>query len=793
MFIVRDITTEKKREELLEEQAIRDPLTQLYNYAYGRKQIDAFLKEKDPYNTCGMILLDIDYFKYVNDTFGHLFGDKVLIGLAELLKRVFYDNSIIMRFGGDEFVVFIKNISHADMMQKGMQLIESVRKLKFEGKDFSMSCSAGICFLPENESGYTYDQMFENADWVLYRAKEGGRDQYVFCDHLRRFEQSSPNNFSAGIDDARYLRNDIISTAFEVFDKANSFSQAVIQLMEIIGYRFRLDRITIIRTDIQEKNTGRQYQWTSAYAPEVLREKADFTKEDFITLFHSYDEYKTTVLQHDNMSMYSPQGAALLMQGEAKTVLYAAMYCDGKYTGAISYVTCREKRFWSRQSRKELGEVTKIISAHLARSLAVNGEEENNPDSYDYDSLTGLISFSRFRVELERLIIGNYRVGDYILYIDFAGFKYFNHKYGYGRGDELLKEFCNYVIKEGGSEEGVYFTRVVSDQFLLLIPRKVSENIIERLTEFCNGFHEFAAETMQAFIPRMRIGVYQIEQDCVGASFAIDAANYARMQINVKREGSHTIVKVYDDESKRKKQLENVIYNDIDEAFAEERFEVYLQPKFSLDDLHVTGAEALVRWNTKEGKLLLPDQFFPLFEDTGRIRELDYYVFDKVVAFLAKNKQLGRKQVPISVNASLIHASDEGAAERYREILEKYGIEPKYTEIELTETSAVDNYEDVMVLFDQLRNIGIRTAIDDFGAGYSIINSIINVPLDTIKLDRKFISRCSESEKGMYFIKRIIEMIEDFGCHVICEGVETLKQAHMFKNAGCDEAQGFFF
>ena len=89
----------------------------------------------------------------------------------------------------------------------------------------------------------------------------------------------------------------------------------------------------------------------------------------------SYDENQTTVLQHDNMGMYSPDGAALLMQGEAKTVLYAAMYWEGQYTGAISYVVCREKRYWSKQNRKELGEVTKIISAHLARSQA--GSQEN--------------------------------------------------------------------------------------------------------------------------------------------------------------------------------------------------------------------------------------------------------------------------------------------------------------------------------------------------------------------------------------------------------------------------------
>ena len=793
MFLVRDITRERKREELLEEQAVRDPLTKLNNYSYGRQLVDDYLADKDPYATCGMIVIDIDYFKYANDTLGHLFGDAVLKKLAGLLEAIFDEDDILMRFGGDEFVIFIKNIAHAAMVQRAMQLTEAVRSLKFEGRDYSMTCSAGVCFLPENESGYTFDQMFENADWALNRAKENGKNQYVFCDHLRRFEQNNSDAFLTEQINTRYLHNDLISTAFEVFEKTSGFPLAIEQLMEIIGYRYRLDRITIIRTDIQDKETVRQYQWTSKYAPEVLSEKAEFTKEDFITLFHSYDEYKTTVLQYDDMAMYSPQGAALLMQGEAKTVMYAAMYCEGKYTGAISYVTCREKRHWSRQSRKELGEVTKIISAHLARTTAVNDAKENRLNMVDYDSLTGLISFTNFRIELERLVIGNYRVSDYLIYIDFVGFKYFNHKYGYSCGDELLKEFCNHVIKEVGSEEGVYFSRVVSDQFVLLLPNKNRKDITEKIVDFYKGFAEQFAERLQVSVPRVRVGVYQIEEDCTGASFAIDAANYARMQINAKAEGGYTLVKIYDDKLRHKRQLENSIYNEIDEALKDERFEIYLQPKFSLGDFEVTGAEALVRWRTKSGKILTPDQFIPAFEETGKIKELDYYVFDRVAAFLAKNKRLGRKQVPISVNASLIHALDEGTAERYNEILKKYNVEPEYTEIELTETYIVEEYEDAKKLFGKLRQLGIHTAIDDFGAGYSLLNSIINIPADTIKLDRAFINSCKESERGMYYLNRIIEMLEGLGYHVICEGVETKEQADMLKRAGCCEAQGYLF
>lgn len=551
-ILAKDITREKDREALLEQQAMKDSLTSLYNHFFGKELINEYLKNKDPYATCGMMVLDVDYFKHANDIYGHLFGDQVLVELAHLLVQMFDEKDVIMRAGGDEFVIFLKDISHATLVKKGMQLVKAVRDLHFEGKDYAITCSVGICFLKENMSGYTYNQLFENADWALYRAKENGRNRYVFCDNLQRFELLEKDNSTKQNIDIRYLHNDIISTAFEIFEKTSSFSAAMKLLMEVIGYRFQLDRITVIRTDIKEKNAGKQYQWVSDSAPEVLNEPGSFTKDDFLTLFQSYDEYQTTVLQYDNMGMYSPEGVALLMQGEAKTVLYAAMYLEGKYTGAISYVVCREKRYWSKQNRKELGEVTKIISAHLARNL--EGKRETYRENYwtEYDSLTGLMSFSRFRIEAEHLIVGDYASSHLMLYSDFIGFKYFNQKFGYCVGDQLLKEFSNYFIEKMENEKGVYFTRVVSDQFLMLLPYEKGSDFLEIIDQMNKEFEQIQSEKFPGAKIRLRTGVYVIEPGCSSASFAIDAANEARKQIT---RDSEVSVKLYDPSEAEKQEL----------------------------------------------------------------------------------------------------------------------------------------------------------------------------------------------------------------------------------------------
>lgn len=791
----RDISVDKQREEFLKKQAERDSLTGLYNRFYGKELMSDYLMNKNPYATCGLMILDIDYFKNVNDTYGHLIGDKVLEAVAEFLTALFSSKDVVMRSGGDEYVALLKDISHTVLVKKMGQVVEGIRKLQVI-ENYVLTCSVGVCFLPENVSGYTYNQMFENADWALYQAKENGKNGYVFCDNLQRFQQMGNGAESGNAEiehseiEARYLHNDIVSTAFEVFEKMNSFDVAVRLLMKVVGIRFRLDRITVIQTNVKEKNTKRIYQWLAPGIESIDEEPGSFTKEDFLTLFHSYDEYGTTVLQYDNMSMYSEGAAKLLVQGRAKTVVYAAMYCEGQYTGAISYVVCSEKRYWTRENRSQLGELTKIISAHLAKNKALNVSHRGVTTIPEYDALTGLLSFSGFREEVERMIVGGNAASHMLIYSDFENFKYFNQKLGYSVGDQLLKDFCQFVIDLLKSESDVYFTRVIADQFILFAPCQDIE-VVKECTDRSNKV--FAARYAAQF-PEMQLkirsGIYPIPKDCTGASAAIDAANYARKQIDGRKSDT---VRLYDREMEKRQQLEAHLIYGMDEAMENGQFEVWFQPRFSLEQREIVGAEALIRWKREDGEILFPDVFVPVYERNGRIVELDFYMFERVVAFQAKLLREGKRVVPVSVNASILHAMDKRTAEKYRRILEKYGVSPGLLEIELTETATVSDYENVRDLFQCLHDAGIRTALDDFGAGYSVLNTVADLPIDTIKIDREFIGSCAKNKRGIRFLNQIVKFISGLGYHAVCEGIETEEEAEMLRKAGCKEAQGYWF
>ena len=200
-----------------------------------------------------------------------------------------------------------------------------------------------------------------------------------------------------------------------------------------------------------------------------------------------------------------------------------------------------------------------------------------------------------------------------------------------------------------------------------------------------------------------------------------------------------------------------------------------------------------MRWERDNGTVLSPNAFIPVYENNGKIIELDFYVFETVVEFIAENLKAGREQVPISINASSLHASDPQTINTYINILKKYNVDPTMVEIELTETAVVSEYESVRKLFDSFQLHGIKTAMDDFGSGYSVLNTIVDIPVDVIKIDRGFITSCLETDRGIYFLKHLIDMIRNLGYQIICEGVETDEQIEILRQIGCDEIQGYWY
>ena len=532
----KDVTKQKNTERKYREQAQRDSMTKLYNRVSGKEIVESYLDRKNPYESCGMLVMDVDYFKGVNDSYGHLFGDKVLIKISQLLMDHFDKKAVVSRVGGDEFVVFFYDIDNNQLVSRIGGFFDDIKTLTFEENDYIPTCSIGVCFVPKNASNCSYDQIFQNADWALYQAKKRGRNRYVFCDNMHRYNEeimeAGQKEAAKQQLDARYFQNDILATAFEVFEKHRYFDDAIKQLLQIIGIRFQLDRISVVDIDIRNNIASCSYQWRANGVKAALEKPQCYKREDFQKFFSKYNAFNALVINDENVNEYSVEGQRLVMQNNTRTVLHIARYDEGRYAGTVAFVTCNKNRFWSLDKMHELSEVVKLFSVYRRKSLGVNKYDCGCGWYNDYDDLTGLISFARFKEDVEHIIVSGTRQDSVMVYSDIENFSEYNRKYGFEQGDRLLKEFAQYIIGTMQKVENTYFARIVSDQFVLFMPYDISVNDIEYQVQRINdSFTRTYMGDDDGIKINIRTGIYKVTGACSGVSAAIDAANSARKHI----------------------------------------------------------------------------------------------------------------------------------------------------------------------------------------------------------------------------------------------------------------------
>jgi len=269
-----------------------------------------------------------------------------------------------------------------------------------------------------------------------------------------------------------------------------------------------------------------------------------------------------------------------------------------------------------------------------------------------------------------------------------------------------------------------------------------------------------------------------------------ERANIARRSLG---SDVKSICKFYDDNLRAQLLQEKNIEDEMHGALAANHFHMYLQPKFDLQTKELAGAEALVRWIHPEKGLIPPMSFIPLFEKNGFVTELDKCVWKQACEFLSARKKEGAKLFPISVNVSRIHMENDKFIDELILLTRKYGIDPKFLELELTETACFNDEKRFMETINTLKDLGFVVSMDDFGTGYSSLNMLRNLPIDVLKLDRGFIKDTIQDKKGQIVTSSIIEMANKLNMTTVAEGIETEEQAEFLRSIGCKIAQGFLY
>lgn len=378
-----------------------------------------------------------------------------------------------------------------------------------------------------------------------------------------------------------------------------------------------------------------------------------------------------------------------------------------------------------------------------------------------------------------------------VIYLDLDRFKVINDSLGHMIGDQLLVGIARRL--ENILRPGDTIARLGGDEFTILLEdiqdRNYVTQIAERIqTEISAPFSLSGREVFTTVSIGIAISSKDYKQtedilrDADTAMYRAKALGKARYEVFDK--GMH-------DQATQLLQVET----DLRRALEREEFFVFYQPIMSLESGELRGFEALVRWRHPLRGFISPNEFIPVAEETGMIIQIGEYVLRESCRQMQKWQVVLPSDPPlfISVNLSVKQFAQPDLVEKVASILEETKLDAKHLKLEITESAVMENVEDATDLLTRLRALGLRISMDDFGTGYSSLSHLRRFPIDTLKIDRSFVTQMAEDDENAEIVRTIVGLAQNLGMDVVAEGVETPEQIATLKSLGCEYGQGYFF
>ncbi len=407
-----------------------------------------------------------------------------------------------------------------------------------------------------------------------------------------------------------------------------------------------------------------------------------------------------------------------------------------------------------------------------------------NRNLQDRDVLTNLYPSQTFYNQTKRMLLHNPDTQFAMLYFNIKGFTVINDFYGNEKGDVILLELAQ-ALREWIGRNGTY-GRIIADNFVCCIPSASEDEEIQLF----RYVEERMEELRRIYHFNLECGIYKIDDINLAVSIMCDRAKFSMINIRKNRGEKYAY---YDADLARQYRNEQRIVADMEQALAERQFFIMLHPIYDAATESPVSAEALVRWKHPELGIIRPDIFVPLFEKNGFIRQLDLYVWEEVCKLLAKMLDDGNYVCPVSVNVSRIDLYDPEIGDAIEQMLEQYNVPKRLLRLEITESAYTEKPREIIELVSKLRNRGFELLMDDFGSGYSSLNMLKEMDIDTLKIDMQFMEELATSRRAGNILISIVRMAKLLNISTVAEGVETREQMEFLRNAGCDRIQGYYF
>lgn len=421
-----------------------------------------------------------------------------------------------------------------------------------------------------------------------------------------------------------------------------------------------------------------------------------------------------------------------------------------------------------------------MLAEYLKDMAETNIAIEDIPKNDEMETILKRVGrIRRFNRNVSNLLYTSSKEIAFIQF-DIRKFKIINDLYGEKLGDEVL-DFIRRNLKELCRPDQFYIN-LHSDVFMVVTEYESEEELISFIQEIDKKNDSFKNIKFQ-----MTYGVYTVEDRKMELRQMSDRAAMTR---KAAKNNFLSNILFYKEQFKEQLYNRKFIEENMQAAISEKQFMMYLQPKYSITQNKIIGAEALIRWRHPEHGMIYPNQFIPVIEENGFIKKVDYFIWQEACRFLKECQEVGITSCPISVNMSRIHLQDNECIEVLSDLIKESKIERSLLELEITET-ADDSQVSRKVL--ELKQEGFKLLMDDFGSGYSSLNILLETPFDVIKLDKRFMDNMMLSEKGKLILEQVVMMANKLDLGIIAEGVETKEQVDLLKNIGCDQVQGYYY
>ncbi|MCR5002125.1 MAG: GGDEF domain-containing phosphodiesterase [Lachnospiraceae bacterium] len=398
---------------------------------------------------------------------------------------------------------------------------------------------------------------------------------------------------------------------------------------------------------------------------------------------------------------------------------------------------------------------------------------------------TWLLNVDGFLKQVTLMMNTGYKLSEYSAFcFNIKQFTDVNKRYGRKKGNEVLAGYGKSINDRLKEDELV--GHLGGDNFIALVKRSGQKDLLKYLEDVRVRI-EVDGKKEDVHLAAY-VGVWEIDDDNTDIEALIGKALVGLNQARKKHIGQ---VLVTDFMIGQMKSLKEVLEH-YEEALKTKEFSIFYQPKVDSRTNTLVGAEGLVRW-FRGDKMISPGIFIPALEDNGTIKELDYYVLRQACEDIKEWVDKGYEPVPVSVNFSRRDLKDRKLAWNINKIIEEAGIDKSLIEIELTETVDADEHGELSKFIDELYKMNIKTAIDDFGAGYSSLATLREFSVHSLKLDRSFVNTDDFSWKDEIILKDIIHMAGELSMDVLCEGVERVDQLALLNSVSCYVIQGYYY